>query len=83
MVDRVLSMVAFNLVDTYFIEKLGKNELAALSFAFTVIMVIFSLVQRIGIGATALISHSFGKNDLAKAARETTNSLFLALMLVV
>ncbi|WKN43772.1 MATE family efflux transporter [Tunicatimonas pelagia] len=83
MVVGVLSMVAFNLVDTYFIGKLGKNELAALSFTFPVIMVIFSLVQGIGIGATALISQSFGRNDLAKAARETTDSLFLALMLVL
>ena len=83
MVVGVLSMVAFNLVDTYFIGKLGKNELAALSFTFPVIMVIFSLVQGIGIGATALISQSFGKNDLDKAARETTDSLFLAIMLVL
>lgn len=83
MVVGVLSMVAFNLVDTYFIGKLGKNELAALSFTFPVIMVIFSLVQGIGIGATALISQSFGRNDSAKAARETTDSLFLAIMLVL
>ncbi|MEO0332723.1 MAG: MATE family efflux transporter, partial [Bacteroidota bacterium] len=83
MVVGVLSMVAFNLVDTYFIGKLGKNELAALSFTFPVIMVIFSLVQGIGIGATALISRSFGANNLAKAARETTDSLFLALLLVL
>ncbi|MEM9832975.1 MAG: MATE family efflux transporter [Bacteroidota bacterium] len=83
MVVGVLSMVAFNLVDTYFIGKLGKNELAALSFTFPVIMVIFSLVQGIGIGATALISRSFGANNLEKAARETTDSLFLALLLVL
>lgn len=83
MVIGVLSMVGFNLIDTYFIGQLGKNELAALSFTFPVIMVIFSLVQGIGIGATALISQSFGRNDLPKAARETTDSLFLALVLVL
>jgi putative MATE family efflux protein len=83
MVVGILSMVGFNLVDTYFIGKLGENELAALSFTFPVIMVIFSLVQGIGIGATALISQSFGRNDLGKAARETTDSLFLAIILVL
>ena len=83
MVIGVLSMVGFNLVDTYFIGQLGENELAALSFTFPVIMVIFSLVQGIGIGATALISQSFGRNDLPKAARETTDSLILALVLVL
>ena len=76
-------MVGFNLVDTYFIGQLGENELAALSFTFPVIMVIFSLVQGIGIGATALISQSFGNNNLPKAARETTDSLILALVLVL
>jgi len=83
MVVGVLSMVGFNLIDTYFIGQLGENELAALSFTFPVIMVVFSLVQGIGIGATALISQSFGRNDLPKAARETTDSLILALVLVL
>lgn len=77
----MISMVAFNLIDTYFVGKLGKNELAALSFTFPVIMVIFSIIQGLGIGATALISKSIGKNDRKKAARETTDAVFLTLIL--
>ena len=77
----IISMVAFNLVDTYFVGKLGKQELAALSFTFPVIMVIFSIIQGLGIGATALISKSIGKNNREKAARETTDSVFLTLIL--
>ena len=74
----ILSLVAFNLVDTYFVGKLGKTQLAALSFTFPVIMVIFSIVQGLGIGATALISKSIGQNRRDKAARETTDSLALS-----
>lgn len=74
----ILSLVAFNLVDTYFVGKLGKTQLAALSFTFPVIMVIFSIVQGLGIGATALISKSIGQNNRQKAARETTDSLTLS-----
>ncbi len=74
----ILSMVGFNLVDTYFVGKLGANELAALSFTFPVIMMVFSIVQGMGIGATALIARSYGKNDLEKARRETTDSLVLS-----
>lgn len=77
----MISMVAFNLIDTYFVGKLGKNELAALSFTFPVIMVIFSIIQGLGIGATALISKSIGKDDRNKAARETTDAVFLTLLL--
>lgn len=77
----ILSMVAFNLVDTYFVGQLGSVQLAALSFTFPVIMVIFSLMQGMGIGATALISKSIGKNDRKRAACETTDSLTLSVLL--
>lgn len=79
----ILSMVGFNIVDTYFVGQLGKNELAALTFTFPVILIIFSVAQGIGIGATALISQSIGKNEFEKAARETTDSLVLAIILVL
>lgn len=77
----IISMVAFNLIDTYYVGKLGKTELAALSFTFPVIMVIFSIIQGLGIGATTLISKSIGKGDQKKAARETTDSIILTLLL--
>ena len=77
----IISMVAFNLIDTYFVGKLGEKELAALSFTFPIIMVVFSIIQGLGIGATALIAKSIGKKDWNKAARETTDSIFLALLL--
>lgn len=77
MIVGMLSMVAFNFVDTYFVGKLGDQELAALTFTFPVIMVIFSLIQGIAIGATALISKSIGANNWEQAQRETTDALFL------
>ncbi|MEL7004530.1 MAG: MATE family efflux transporter [Bacteroidota bacterium] len=77
----IISMVAFNLIDTYFVGKLGKKELAALSFTFPVIMIVFSIIQGLGIGATALIAKSIGKNNWTKAARETTDSIALTLLL--
>ncbi len=77
----IISMVAFNLIDTYFVGQLGKTELAALSFTFPVIMVIFSIIQGLGIGATALIAKSIGQGNRKKAARETTDSIALTLLL--
>jgi len=77
----IISMVAFNLIDTYFVGKLGKKELAALSFTFPIIMIVFSIIQGLGIGATALIAKSIGRNDRKKAARETTDSIILTLLL--
>ncbi|MFT7032205.1 MAG: putative MATE family efflux protein [Cyclobacteriaceae bacterium] len=77
----LISMVAFNLIDTFYVGQLGKTELAALSFTFPVIMVIFSFIQGLGMGATALISKSIGKKDRNKAARETTDSIALTLLI--
>lgn len=77
----IISMVLFNLADTYFIGQYGKDELTALSFTFPVIMVIFSLVQGIAVGATALISRSIGADNKDKAKRETTDSLILGVIL--
>lgn len=76
----IISMVAFNLIDTFYVGQLGKTELAALSFTFPVIMVIFSIVQGLGIGATALISKSIGMGNRDKAARETSDSIALSLV---
>jgi len=77
----IVSMVAFNLIDTFYVGQLGKTELAALSFTFPVIMVLFSFIQGLGIGATALISKSIGKKDRKKAARETTDSVVLTMLI--
>ena len=77
----IISMVAFNLVDLYYVGKLGDRELAALSFTFPVITVIFSLVQGMGIGATAIVSRSIGSGDLSRAATETSGSLILGVVL--
>lgn len=77
----IISMVAFNLIDTFYVGRLGKTELAALSFTFPVIMIIFSFIQGLGIGATALIAKSIGKKDRNKAARETTDSIALTLLI--
>ena len=77
----IISMVAFNLIDTFYVGQLGKRELAALSFTFPVIMIIFSIIQGLGIGATALISKSIGRGDRDKAARETSDSIALSLLI--
>lgn len=79
----ILSMVAFNLVDTIYVGQLEKENLAALSYTFPVISVIFNLVQGIGIGATALIARSMGGNNIEKARRETTDSVVLGLMVAI
>lgn len=82
MIFGMVGMVAFNLVDTFFVGQLGTQELAALSFTFPIIMVIGSLAMGIGTGASAVISQAIGRGDHHKVQRLTTDSLILSFLLV-
>jgi putative MATE family efflux protein len=82
MIIGMVGMVAFNLVDTFFVGQLGTQELAALSFTFPIIMVIGSLAMGIGTGASAVISQAIGRGDNHKVKRLTTDSLILSFLLV-
>jgi putative MATE family efflux protein len=78
----ILAMVAFNLVDTYFIGQLGTTELAAISFTFPVVMIVGSLAAGLGVGASAVISRAIGEGDTGKVRRLTTDALMLAFLAV-
>lgn len=82
MLFAVFSFVLFNLVDTYFIGQLGTVELAAVSFTFPVVLLIGSLAQGLGIGASAVISRFIGQGESDRVRRLTTDSLILAFILV-
>lgn len=78
----IVGMVAFNLVDTYFVGRLGTKELAALSFTFPIVLLVNSLALGLGIGASAVISRAIGEGDQHRVKRLTTDSLVLAISLV-
>ncbi len=79
----MVGMVAFNLVDTYFVGKLGIDQLAALSFTFPVVLVVSSIALGLGFGASAVISRAIGEGDHHKVQRLTTDSLLLAFLIVI
>ena len=78
----IMGMVAFNLIDTIYIGRLGTAELAALSFTFPVVMVVTSIGLGIGVGASSLISFAIGEGNHGKVQRLTSDSLVLSLLLV-
>lgn len=75
-------MMAFNLLDTYFVGQLGKDELAAISFTFPVVMVIHGLALGLGVGTSSVISHAIGEKDFEKVRCLTTDALILAFSIV-
>ncbi len=78
----ILAMVAFNLVDTFFVGQLGKVELAAMAFTFPVVTVFGGLALGLGQGASAVISRAIGVGDRDQVRRLTTDALLLAVLVV-
>ncbi len=82
MIVGMLSTVAFNLVDTWYIGKLGTTALAAMSFTLPVVMLQGAISMGLGIGAASVISQAIGKQDTISVKQLTTSALFLSVSLV-
>lgn len=69
MIFGMITLMSFNLVDTFFVGLLGTEPLAALSFTFAVTFTVLSLAIGLGIGTSAVIAKALGagKHDEAQA----------------
>jgi len=79
----IVGMVAFNLVDTFYVGRLGTLELAAMSFTFPVVLVVSSIARGLGVGTSAVVSRAIGRGDHERIKRLTTDSLSLSLIIVL
>jgi len=77
MLAALAGMFVFNLTDTFFIGQLGKDQLAALTFTFPVVIFFVSLALGIGTGTSAIVSRAIGEGNQEKVQRYTTHSLLL------
>ena len=51
------------LVDLYFVGRLGKSAVAAVSLSGNLMFLVLALTQMLGVGTTALIAHATGRKD--------------------
>jgi putative MATE family efflux protein len=66
MLVSMLVQILYNLVDLYFVSRLGKEAIAAVSIGGNLMMVVMALGQMLAVGAAALISHAAGRKDVAR-----------------
>ena len=78
----MIGMVIFNLVDTWYVGRLGTTALAAMSFTFPIVMLQGSISMGLGLGASAAISRAIGANNRDLVRRLTTDSLLLSVSIV-
>ncbi len=78
----IAASLAFNLVDTFWVGRLGPHALAAMGFTFPVAMVITNLTIGLSIGATAVIARAIGEGREAQVRALTTDALILVVLVV-
>lgn len=83
MIFAMLSMVLFNLVDTFFVARLGTVELAAMGFTLPVVMFITGIALGLGVATASVVSRAIGVGDINQVRRLTTHSLMISLFSVI
>ena len=68
------------LVDLYFVGRLGKESVAAVSLAGNLMFIVLAITQMLGVGTTALVSHAVGRKDKDEALRIFNQSQVLSLV---
>ena len=77
MLAGTFALNAYNLTDTWFVSRLGTDNLAAMSFTFPVVMLLGFVLRGISTGSMALVAHALGGKRQKIAARLTTHAIFL------
>lgn len=77
----ITTMMAQAFVDAWFIGQVGDAELAALGFAFPVLMVVTSVAIGLGAGTSSVVARAIGAHDHARAQRLSTDSLLLSFLI--
>src|SRR5438309_6152970 len=78
-----ISMVVqtlYLLADLYWVGRLGKEAIAAVSVAGNLTMVVMALTQMLGVGTTALISQAAGRKDQTQAELVFNQSFVMSLV---
>jgi len=74
----LLAIMSFDIVDLFFVSRLGDAPLAAISFTFPVIWFLGSVAIGYEAGAASCVSRAAGEGNAHRAARLTTDAALLA-----
>jgi putative MATE family efflux protein len=77
------AIVLFNVVDTFYVGRLGATDLAAMSFTFPVVFMLMHVAVGLGVGLVAVVSRVIGEGDHRRVRRLTSDGLILANTVVV
>lgn len=73
----------FAIVDTFFVAKLGAEQVAVVGFTESVLVLIYAVAIGLSIGATATVARRTGEKDMDGAARSATHIIYLGVIVSV
>ena len=76
----MLIQALYNIVDSFWVARLGTDALAAVSLAFPLQNVIMAISVGLGIGLSAHVSMALGRKDRSGASRMASVGILLALI---
>jgi len=76
----MLVQALYNVVDSFFVAKIGQDALNAVGMAFPVQNLMISVAVGTGVGVNALLSRNLGEKNFEEANKAAGNGIFLALM---
>ena len=77
----MLSTFLFQVVDTFFVGRLGSAELAALAFASTIYFLLVGIFVGMSVGVSSVIAKASGEQNHQKVKQLATLSLLLTVLL--
>lgn len=79
----IFAMMGQGLIDAYFLGQVGHRPLAAYAFAFPILMIVTSVAIGMGAGTSSVVARAIGAQDMVRARRLTTDSLFLSFLITL
>src|SRR5262245_11611351 len=75
----MLVQTLYLLVDLYFVGRLGKEAIAAVSLSGNLMMLSLAITQMLSVGTTTLVAHAAGRKDRAAATHVFNQAFSLSL----
>lgn len=79
----IVAVIFFNLVDTWYISRLGEEYLAAVSFTFPVVSFIVAVSVGLSIAVASVVSRMLGASQMDAARHQVTCALLFCALLVL
>jgi len=77
----IFANIAYNLIDTFFVAKLGTQELAAMSFSFPIVMIVLNIIMGIGTALSSLVSRLIGQKRIEEAGETSSQGLHFTVII--